>query len=112
MPWPVTMVVHASTRFLFYPVTIHPFALLGDDTLQRLLCYTARVINQRRVLIVRVWWEYDFRLAKPVMRGSLQQLGSEALHYFNSLEVLPELVRAALSSALPGSADGLPTDVS
>lgn len=56
------------------------------------------MLDQRRVLIVRIWWEHDLTLAVPVMRGSLQQLGSPELRYFDSFEALLMLMQTGLAA--------------
>jgi hypothetical protein len=52
--------------------------------------------DERRVVIVHVWWERDPQLVAPLLRGSFQRLGAAELHYFDSFETLLALLQDAL----------------
>jgi hypothetical protein len=54
--------------------------------------------DERRVVIVRIWWERDPQLAAPLLRGSIQLLGTAELHYFDSSETLLALLQDALTT--------------
>lgn len=48
--------------------------------------------------IVRLWYETGVGLDGPILRGSVQQVGSEQIRYFDALDEVLLLLRDGLES--------------
>jgi hypothetical protein len=63
------------------------------------------VPGKRYALILRLWTEVSASSTslRPALRGSLQQVNSDEIRYFSSLDTIPEIVRQMMGWQDPPS---------